>query len=281
MLEDAELFKSQLEESFNKTLENEIFKNLQDLKSNDYQIPIECKNLFKQAYSTIKSVELLLDKNLFVDCNSLLRTCLENIITSTMIAINKEFYDEFKNLAIKEEERKFSIQRVRNLFKNELKKIDEEMFGDISNRRIQEMLDELYNKLCNFTHSSIVINLTVEMSNNGDDDILKFSIKFVLAFLKLLLNSCMKYFTNNETQLDYGILGALMMYYSLEIDIQKYKDGRIQKYRELMYVPTNEENFEKDRKNSEKVQKESDELLKLIQEHQKEIEEELKDFLKQ
>lgn len=263
------LLKKQLKEEFSEPLEMEIHKNLQDLKNKDYKIPNECKNLFEQSYRTIKSTELLLENNFLVDCNSLLRTCLENIITSTMIAINEDFYEEFKNLTIKDEERKFSIQCTRNLFKNELKKIDQVLFGDISNRMIQNMLDELYNKLCNFTHSSLVINLAIEMCNNGDDDILKFSIKLTLGFLKTLLNSCMKYFTKNKTQLEYGYFGILTLIYLLEIDVQKYKDVRIEKYKELTYTSINEALYENDRKNIVKLQRESNELAKMLQEYTK------------
>lgn len=275
------LLKNQLEEKFNKPLEKEILESLHDLKGKEYQIPSECKNLFEQAYKTIKSVEVLLDNNLLVDCNSLLRTCMENIITSTMIAINEGVYNEFKNLTLKDGEREFSIQRIRNLFKNKLKEIDGDLFEDISNTMIQNMLDELYNKLCKYTHSSLVINLTVEMCNNGDDDILKFSVKMILGFLKVLLNSCMKYFTKNETQIEYGLFGLLTIVYSLEIDVKKYNDGRIEKYKELIYAPINEVIFENDRKNIEKVQKEREDLAKTIQEHPKEVENFLANLFKQ
>ena len=154
------------------------------------------------------------------------------------------------------------------------------MFGDISNRRIQEMLDELYNKLCNFTHSSFAINLTLEMCDNDDDDILKFSIKLTLIFLKLLLNSCMKYFTKNESRLQYVCFSMLMISYLSEIDVKKYKDGRIEKYKKLTYIPINEAAYENDRKNVGRIQKESNELFKLLQENPKEIEEWLEDLLK-
>ncbi len=265
-------YQQQIENSFNQSIEKEIVENLQELRNGEFGIPKECKNLFKQAYETLKSVEILQASNLLVDCCSLLRTCMENIITTTMIAINDEFYEEFKNLTLKDGERKFTLQSTRNLFRKELKKMESQLFDEVSNGMLQSMLDEMYNKLCKFTHSSPVVNLAVEMCEDGSEDILNYTVIMILQFLKLLLNCCMKHLTKRESKVDYSEWAILTMLYFVNINAEKYKDGRLEKYKELIDFSKNEGLYVSEQKNINRLKKEKEMFLKMVQENPKEFE---------
>ncbi len=121
---------------------------------------------------TIKNVQKLIRNNSLVDSNTLIRYAFENLIMEIMIYLDSNVYEEFKKLGLKDEERIFTKQqKLRNLFKTKLKLINNDMFGDMSNRQIQKLLDEYYDKLCLFTHSTLVVNEMVEVTLNSDEDL--------------------------------------------------------------------------------------------------------------
>ena len=139
-------------------------KNIKKLYlMDDKNLPKESCNLLNQSYMTIKNVQKLVKNNSLVDSNTLIRSAFENLIMGMMIYLDSNVYEEFKKLGLRDEDRVYTKQqKLRNLFKAKLRMIDKDMFGDMSNRQIQKLLDEYYDKLCLFTHSTLVVNEMVE-----------------------------------------------------------------------------------------------------------------------
>ena len=57
----------------------------------------------------------------------------------------------------------------------------------------------MYNKLCNFTHSSIVVSTIVEIEDNNEKKILRLSLLQSLYFLESLLFFSLKYFMDDDS----------------------------------------------------------------------------------
>ena len=55
------------------------------------------------------------------------------------------------------------------------------------------MLDEFYDKMCLFTHSTIFVNAMVELEKDNDLDLYAISIKMNTYFVEVLLYLCLKY----------------------------------------------------------------------------------------
>lgn len=239
---------------------------------NDNNFPKESCNFLNQSYMTIKSVKKLIKNNSLVDSNTLLRSAFENLIMGMMIYLDSNVYDEFKKLGLKKEERVYTQQKLRNLFKNNLKIIDKNMFKEVSNRQIQKILDEYYNKLCLFTHSSLIVNEMVEGTLNNDEDLFIIVAKQNMYFLEVLLNCCLKFITKDKSdsiQYDYMIFGWYILI--SDIDRTKYTNEYLSKYNELLYENINEEYLSKNKSDLKMIKKEIENLEKLIKENPIEV----------
>ena len=213
-------------------------ENLEKLYNNkNDKLPIESVNLLNQVYITIKNIHKLIKSKSLVDSNTLIRSAFENLVMGMMIYFDKDVYSEFKKLGLKEEERNYTKQqKLRNMFKSKLKIIDMEIFGDISNRKLQEMLDEYYEKLCLFTHSTLIVNEMVEVSLNSDEDFFLVISKQNVNFLEILLNCCLKYLSNdkkNNIRYEYLFISLIIFFY--DIYKQKYNKEYLNKYKTLLY----------------------------------------------
>ena len=248
---------------------------------NDNNLPKESCNLINQCYMTIKNVQKLIKGNNLVDSNTLIRSAFENLIMGMMIYSDSNVFEEFKQLGLKDEERVYTKQqKLRNMFKAKLKTIDKDMFGDISNRQIQKMLDEYYDKLCLFTHSTLIVNEMVEGKLNNDEDLFLIIAKQNMYFLEILLNCCLKYIkkdNGNSIRYDYIFVGWYIII--SDIDRKKYTVEYLSKYSGLMYEEMNEEYLSKSNNDMELLKKEMKELDKLIKENPIAIVDFLESFL--
>ena len=166
---------------------------------------------------------------------------------SMMIYLDSNVYEEFKNLGLKDEEKFYTKQqKLRNLFKSKLKIIDKDMFGDISNRQIQKMLDEYYDKLYLFTHSSLIVNEMVEGTLNNDEDLFLIIAKQNMYFLEVLLNCCLKYITKDSSDsIRYNYMFVEWYILISDIDRKKYTKEYLSKYSGLLYEERNEDYLNK------------------------------------
>ena len=223
-------------------------ENLKLLYENDYGIPRESMNLLHQANDTLKNAKKLLKTKSIVDINTLIRSSFEYIMMGMMIVFDQKVYEEYKILNLKTEERNHTkIQKLINKFKSKLKEINPELFSEYSNRTIRDLMTDFYDKLCLYTHSSLVVNEMIEVKLNGDEDFFLVNAKQNIYFLKIILNSCLKYITKNEKyRIDYlyVFLSFILLFY--EIDYRKYTSEYLQKYKDMMYLNINKEFFDND-----------------------------------
>lgn len=256
-------------------------ENIEKLYNNkNDKLPRESINLLNQAYMTIKNIYKLIKNKSLVDSNTLIRSAFENLVMGMMIYFDKDVYSEFKKLGLKEEEREYTKQqKLRNMFKSKLKIIDKEIFVDISNRKLQEMLDEYYEKLCLFTHSTLIVNEMVEVSLNSDEDFFLIISKQNVYFLEILLNCCLKYLSNdkkNNIRYEYLFISWIMFFDDL--DKQKYNKEYLSKYKTLLYEQINREYLNKNNKKINLLNSEAKELEDLIKNNPNVIIEILENF---
>ena len=236
---------------------------------NDDKLPRESCNLLNQSYMTIKNVQKLVKSNSLVDSNTLIRSAFENLVMGMMIYLDSNVYEEFKKLGLKDEERVYTKQqKLRNLFKVKLKMIDKDVFGDMSNRQIQKLLDEYYDKLCLFTHSTLVVNEMVEGILNSDEDLFLMIAKQNMYFLEVLLNCCLKYITNDDSNLigyEYMFVGWYILV--SDINVEKYTEEYLSKYSILLYEDINKDYLNKSNNDLKQLQEEMKELNIVIKEN--------------
>lgn len=258
-------------------------KNIKKLYSiDDKKLPKESCNLLNQSYMTIKNVQKLVRNNSLVDSNTLIRSAFENLVMGMMIYLDSNVYEEFKKMGLRDEERVYTKQqKLRNLFKAKLKMIDKNMFGDMSNRQIQKLLDEYYDKLCLFTHSTLVVNEMVEGTLNNDEDLFLMIAKQNMYFLEILLNCCLKYITNdasNSIGYEYMFVGWYILI--SDINSEKYTKEYLSRYSGLLYEDINNDYLKQSNNDLKQLQEEMKKLNKIIKENPVAVIEFLESFLK-
>ena len=212
-------------------------------KNND--IRRETINLLNQSLISIKNIHYLISKKSLVDANVLLRSCFENIVMAMMIYFDEDTYNEFKILGLKDDEREYTnLSKLRNGLKKKLTTISPEFFNDMNNRIIGHLLKEFYDKLCLYTHSSLIVNVMVEVGLNKDEDLFIFINKLNTYFLEILIYACLKYLSENEEiiiDVTYIIFGMFLILFNF--DKNKYSEDYLKKYNELLHPDINEECF--------------------------------------
>ena len=160
----------------------------------------ETISLLTQSYNTLNSIEYLLKSGSLVDANSLLRSSFEYILVGMMLQFEDNVFNEFINLSIDDEKARdyTKIQKLINKFKTHLNGISSDLFKEFNKKEKGNMLTDLYDKLCKFTHSSLFVTTIVEIKNNDDKEILKMLNYQNFYFIKILLFCCLKYFTNDK-----------------------------------------------------------------------------------
>lgn len=283
LLELKEKIKVKVRYKFIIPLRKNNIENIDRLyKEKNDKLPKESVNLLNQTYMTIKNVHKLIKNKSLVDSNTLIRSAFENLIMGMMIYFDQNVYDEFKKLGLKEEERVFTKQqKLRNMFKAKLKIIDKLMFEDISNRKIQEMLDEYYDKLCLFTHSTLIVNKMVEVYLNSDEEFFLIIAKQNIYFLEVLLNCCLKFISkdkSNNIRYDYLFISWIILFY--DIDKEKYTKEYLSKYKGLLYENINEEYLNKNNRAVSLIQEEIKKLNDVVKNNPVAVIDILENFLK-
>ena len=243
---------------------NKFFKDLENNK--EFKRP-ETINLLNQTRKTLKNVHKFINGKEVVDANSLLRSAFENLIMGMMINESENTYKEFINLSIDDTTRQYTKpQKLRNDFRKVLRKLDGDLFIEMSNRNLKDMLDEFYDKMCLFTHSSIVVNAMIEIEKDDDLDIYFIALKQNTYFVEMLLYLCLKYLCNykkDPIDITYIILG----WYVLISDVPKEKvtPEKMEKLNKLLYVDFNKEYLERNKENVDFLTEEANKLQEDIQ----------------
>lgn len=228
----------------------------------DKNIKKETINLLNQTNMSLKNVHKLIKNNSIVDANTILRSCFENLIMGMMIYYDENVYSEFINLSIDDTTRKFTKpQKLRNDFRKVLRLVDKDFFNDFSNNQLKDMLDEFYDKLCFFTHSTLIVNAMVELSKVEHTSLYIFALKQNAYFVELLLYLCLKYLnksTNEPIDINYIVLGWFVI--MSDINKEDITNESIDMIKELLYIDINVDYLDK---NKDIVELATDELKQL------------------
>ena len=276
-----EQIKIQINRKVIKPLRNGNKHNVSILNNNNYDIPRETINLLNQCYCTLKNANVLLRKRHLVDANALLRTAFENLYTAMVIMFDKDTCEEFRNLNINNETRdKTRQQALRNEFKKHLNDISYELFFDMGRKDKNKMIEELYDKLCNFTHSTLIVSVMIDAKKNNDDEVLILCNYQNVFFVEMLLFCSLKYITkDNKYILELDNVFISFMLSPIFFNQNKMKKENFDKYNDYLYMNNNSDFFDKQKEDAEKLTNEFNELKNVIAENPDKFKEILIKFL--
>lgn len=250
-------------------------KYLKKLNQYNSDIANETINLLHQSNNTILNVNKLLKRGEIVDSATLMRSSMEKIMMAMMIYFDKDnTYEEFKNLKLCGKTHNTRPTKVLDNFKLKIKEINSFVFGDFTDEELSTLLDEMYEKLCLYTHSSIVVSMMIEVNKNNDEDLFIAFFYQMVDFLELLLYCCLKYLCKDKK--DHIDMICLVLGWGLHfvrIDKEKLNPDYINKYKEYLYWDINSHFNDKYNDILEKIKIESKELNKDISDNKEKINE--------
>lgn len=275
------IIKEQTKVKFIGKLRKYITKFIKQLNSNSKVRP-ETTNLLFQSKLTLKNVHKLINNKSISDANALLRSCFENIMMAMLINQDENTYKEYINLSIKYKDRKYTKPyQIRENFGNLLIKLDKNLFDELTNDQLNEMLDDLYESLCNFAHSTLMVNAIVELRKEDDLDLYIVALKQNAFFIELVLYLCLKYLCNSKKEpldITYILLGWFVLI--SEIPKEKLNQEYINKLNSLFHMDYNKDYIEKNKEKSESLINEATQLQNEIKENPLGYINILKEFIK-
>ena len=255
----------QVNEKFIKIMRKSIKNNLMKLNK-IVTLKKETTNLLTQSNNTLKNVHYLVRKKSLVDANTLLRSSFENLIMAMMINRDENVYNEFINLSINNQTRhNTKPQTLRNNFRKVLKDLDCDIFNEISNTELKDLLDEFYDKLCLFTHSTLIVNAMVELEKDESLSVYIFAIKQNAYFLELLIYLCLKYLNNSNEEIDVSYIALGYILLLSDVKKEELNKENLDRLNSLLYSDVNNEYFEKNKAEINNLNKEIQELKKDIE----------------
>lgn len=257
-----------------------IKKYLKLLEGNN-KVCIETTNLLQQSSNTLQSVDKLLKNGEIVDSATLMRSSMEKIIMAMMIYFDPlETYEDFKNI---EKCGKTVNTRPTNVVKNfklKIKEINSFIYGDFTDEEISILLDETYEKLCLYTHSSVVVSMMIEVNRNNDEDLFLAFFYLISDFLRILLYCCLKYLCKDEKDhIDLICLALGWLLNFTKMDINKLNPEYLNKYEKYLHWEINSHIVDKYKDVIEKIKEESKELNNEINNNKENIDKYLMNLL--
>lgn len=240
----------------------------------------ETISLLTQANETLINVDYNLKCYKLVDANTLLRAAFEYIMMGMMIQFDDTVYDEFITLGIDRDRTR--VCEIIDKFRTHMNEICEEMYKNINRKEKLEILTELYDKMCNFTHSTLIVSTMIEVRSTNEKEVFKLFMYQNYYYLKILLFHCLVYFTSDKKHyLDLDNVGFSYLFFMIGID-EKIKKNKIDfsKYKDLLYHDKNAEYFQKDEDRSKKLNQKMIEFKEDLQEDSEMFIEKLNKFLK-
>lgn len=250
-------------------------KYLKKLNQYNSDIAIETINLLHQSNNTILNVNKLLKRGEIVDSATLMRSSMEKIMMAMMIYFDKDnTYEEFKNLKLCGKTDNTRPTKVLENFKLKIKEINHFVFNDFEDEDLSALLDEMYEKLCLYTHSSIVVSMMIEVNKNNDEDLFIAFFYQMVDFLELLLYCCLKYlYKDKKDHIDMICLVLGWGLHFVRIDKEKLNSDYITKYKEYLYWDINSHFNDKYNDILEKIKIDSKELNEDINNNKEKINE--------
>lgn len=230
-----------VENNFIKPMRKYIKKYLKNISVND-SISIETINLLQQANNTINNVYKLLRKKDLVDSATLMRSCMEKIMMSMMIYFDsKNTFEEFKDLEKCGKTNNTRPTAILKNFKFKLKEVNSILFEEFEDDKLQLLLEKTYEKLCLYTHSSIVVSMMIEVNRNKDEDLFILYFYQIAYFLEILIYCSLKYLVNDkEDHIDVFCIFMGFVLLCSKVDKNKLTEDYTNKYKEYLHWEINE-----------------------------------------
>ncbi len=257
-----------------------IKKYLKLLDTNN-KVCVETTNLLQQSSNTLQSVDKLLKNGEIVDSATLMRSSMEKTMMAMMIYFDpSETYEDFKNIEKCGKTVNTRPTNVVNNFKLKIKEINSFIYGDFTDEEISMLLDETYEKLCLYTHSSVAVSMMIEVNRNNDEDLFVAFFYLISDFLRILLYCCLKYLCNDEKDhIDLICLALGWLLNFAKMDINKLNSEYLSKYVQYLYMDINNHIVDKYNDIIEKIKEDSKELNNEINKNKENIDKYLTNLL--
>lgn len=254
--------------NFVKPMRRYIKKYLKNLSVTE-DVSIETINLLHQANNTINNVYKLLRKNDIVDSATLMRSCMEKIMMAMMIYFDPtDTFEEFKDLEKCGRSKNTRPTAILDNFKFKLKEINSVLFEEFEDDELQLLLEETYEKLCLYTHSSIVVSMMIEVNKNNDEDLFALYFYQIAYFLEILIYSSLKYLTNdNKDHIDAFCIFMGFTLLCSRVDKNKLTEDYTNKYKDYLHWEINEHFTDKYEDEVEKLKNDWSNLQQEINEN--------------
>lgn len=254
--------------NFVKPMRRYIKKYLKNLSVTE-DVSIETINLLQQANNTINNVYKLLRKKDLVNSATLMRSCMEKIMMAMMIFFDPtETFEEFKNLEKCGKSKNTRPTAILNNFKSKLKEINPVLFEEFEDDELQSLLEETYEKLCLYTHSSIVVSMMIEVNKNNDEDLFALYFYLIAYFLEILIYSSLIYLTNdNKDHIDAFCIFMGFTLLCSRVDKNKLTEDYTNKYKDYLHWEINEHFTDKYKDEVEKLKNDWSNLQQEINEN--------------
>ena len=265
---DLILVEQLVKNDFIKPMRKYIKKYLKQLSVTD-DISIETINLLHQANNTINNVYKLLRKNDIVDSATLMRSCMEKIMMAMMIYFDPtDTFEEFKDLEKCGRSKNTRPTAILDNFKFKLKEINSVLFEEFEDDELQLLLEETYEKLCLYTHSSIVVSMMIEVNKNNDEDLFALYFYLIAYFLEILIYSSLIYLTNdNKDHIDAFCIFMGFTLLCSRVDKNKLTEDYTNKYKDYLHWEINEHFTDKYKDEVEKLKNDWSNLQQEINEN--------------
>ena len=246
--------------NFVKPMRRYIKKYLKNLSVTE-DVSIETINLLQQANNTINNVYKLLRKKDLVDSATLMRSCMEKIMMAMMIFFDPtETFEEFKNLEKCGKSKNTRPTAILNNFKSKLKEINPVLFEEFEDDELQSLLEETYEKLCLYTHSSIVVSMMIEVNKNNDEDLFALYFYLIAYFLEILI-----YYNKDHIDAFCIFMGFTLL--CSRVDKNKLTEDYTNKYKDYLHWEINEHFTDKYKDEVEKLKNDWSNLQQEINEN--------------
>lgn len=255
-------------------------ENIKKISNNNKIKHQETTGLLLQAYETLNNAEINLNNYKIVDSCVLMRSAFEYITMGMVIQFDEDTFNEFKKLGL-EERNKTRIIKILDLLKKHMNEISSNFYSEISQKNKGELLQEMYNKLCNFTHSSLIVSTIVEISDDNEKEILRLSLLQSLYFLESLLFFSLKYFTGDDKHyIEWENVWLSSLLTNAKVGhIAKINNIDFSRYDDFLYYKENEEYLNKNKKSKEKTRMQYNEISNYIKDNTEDFTGLLKRFL--
>lgn len=230
----------------------------------------ETISLLNQTYRTLNNSYELLNKYEFIDANSLLRSATEYLAMAMLIEEDDKIYKEYIDLYLLER-KETNPTKLLGKFGGKLKKYSNVLFDNTNRKEREKLMLDMYDTLCSYTHSTLLINLFENIKKEEDNEVLKMFMYLNYYFIKLIFYSCLKYINkNNDNYLENNNIVVTYLFYINEIRIY-IKENKLdfKKYNRYLHLEENNKTYLD--VNKDKITTMLDELnkIEITEDHEK------------